>query len=642
MQGSFWKTVSVVGVIGIGSLVILEVQNRLRQSPHPGNQVPAATAADDRSAEEIMDAMLSSSQFEQRLASADSASAKFVGTQDKSPAASNDDGVMFFNTEPPANNTHSGTVDSHVHADRLVDGENPFGGRDTTAASGSPATSSNNVVTASFLPDHPSTATTHDTQAKNEFAAFVRGPTEDQPSAGKSAQVAHTAATDSSPFAPFDGPQNHSAAPSNPATHANSSQTAARPPAQSTARDTSSAPVFDAFPTDAAPFTGDSATDASPQTAVDGPTGNSGTAQTHSASVADNHSQSASQSSSSAPVTAARNGSQQLMFFGEGGSAPTNPRASASAPAGQSGARFFGADSAPPNANVETDPFSADPTPEPLNTDPFPGLPAPTTTPPQLRPTPEPDNLNSAPGSGFFTEDDVPAPRLPSRSPSDDLNAVPFSGAGSPLPDMPGESRPRPSSSAPSTGPGSSTPPSSPRNDSTLPFAEDIESTIDSGPVRVPELREERLAPRSDSGLTIPGMSGADAPHFNTVPSRTEPQFDHPDLPSRNTPADRRTPSSTTDFPPLEETLPPDTRTAPFNVPRTFDSGSQPAHPSDIVPEIRSRDTGVREFSPDSSNLGTSPRDSGNTPRDFGSNNSNIQPPRSPIRQVSGVMRPNL
>lgn len=72
MQGSFWKTVALVAVIGVGSLAILEVQNRLKNSP---SVLEADGGSDDSSlAEELrgvtetsVDADLTESEFDKML-----------------------------------------------------------------------------------------------------------------------------------------------------------------------------------------------------------------------------------------------------------------------------------------------------------------------------------------------------------------------------------------------------------------------------------------------------------------------------------------------------------------------------------------------------------------------------------------------
>lgn len=72
MQGSFWKTVALVAVIGVGSLAILEVQNRLKNSP---SALESSAKSEDLSLaaellavnENSVDAELSESEFDRML-----------------------------------------------------------------------------------------------------------------------------------------------------------------------------------------------------------------------------------------------------------------------------------------------------------------------------------------------------------------------------------------------------------------------------------------------------------------------------------------------------------------------------------------------------------------------------------------------
>ena len=72
MQGSFWKTVALVAVIGVGSLAILEVQNRLQNSPsvlEPSAQTDDTALSDQLNAVSVksIDAELSESEFDKML-----------------------------------------------------------------------------------------------------------------------------------------------------------------------------------------------------------------------------------------------------------------------------------------------------------------------------------------------------------------------------------------------------------------------------------------------------------------------------------------------------------------------------------------------------------------------------------------------
>lgn len=74
MQGSFWKTVALVAVVGVGSLAILEVQNRLNNSPSAldSSTTPQASglSADLKAGPETtVNAQLSESDFDKMLKS---------------------------------------------------------------------------------------------------------------------------------------------------------------------------------------------------------------------------------------------------------------------------------------------------------------------------------------------------------------------------------------------------------------------------------------------------------------------------------------------------------------------------------------------------------------------------------------------
>ena len=98
MQSSFWKTVSIVGVIGIGSLVILEVQNRLPRQGSAANTTGDANLTElaSDSAEQAMEAMLSESQFDRMLAQSESPSPKFAAQEPPLSTAPSDQGAMIF------------------------------------------------------------------------------------------------------------------------------------------------------------------------------------------------------------------------------------------------------------------------------------------------------------------------------------------------------------------------------------------------------------------------------------------------------------------------------------------------------------------------------------------------------------------
>ncbi|MEZ6127359.1 MAG: hypothetical protein R3C59_01590 [Planctomycetaceae bacterium] len=133
MQGSFWKTVAVVGVIGIGSMVILEVQNSLSRRD-------SAAATTEPSLEQLVadvgqpaNAELSDSEFEQLLKGEPTGSAAVIEPPRNKPvqtvaalAPTPDPDHNVFNSEPVAAQNAMPPMDTLVHADQLTEGGNPF------------------------------------------------------------------------------------------------------------------------------------------------------------------------------------------------------------------------------------------------------------------------------------------------------------------------------------------------------------------------------------------------------------------------------------------------------------------------------------------------------------------------------------
>jgi len=153
MQSSLWKLLTVVGIIGIGTLVVLEVQSRLPM-PDRASQTAdsvAVLAADGIAGNDVipdattdLDAMLSGAEtFDdadfalQEPASVSNSGSGEPSTGVQSPGAQSTGGQAFVGVTP---------VNRTVRKDTLTDDENPFNRE--PAASGDPATESAPVVAA--------------------------------------------------------------------------------------------------------------------------------------------------------------------------------------------------------------------------------------------------------------------------------------------------------------------------------------------------------------------------------------------------------------------------------------------------------------------------------------------------------------
>lgn len=127
MQASFWKTVSIVGVIGIGSLVTLEVQNRLSR---PDSVADTSTDAALRnlvaeSGEQSLTAATTKSEFDLAMESSHSDTHGFNSTEpplDSSLASV--DGQFNREAVPPRDFTPP--VDTTVHSEQIGLEGNPF------------------------------------------------------------------------------------------------------------------------------------------------------------------------------------------------------------------------------------------------------------------------------------------------------------------------------------------------------------------------------------------------------------------------------------------------------------------------------------------------------------------------------------
>lgn len=180
MQGSFWKTVAVVGVIGVGSLAILEVQNLLDQASKE-----EASPDDDALAEKVagagektVDATLQQSEFE-RLLSGDGSSDKPKFDLEE-PPSSGTESQAFYGSDPisPQPNIPP-KVDTSVDVQK-TSSPNPFASEGSSAvAADSNAAQKDAVQSAGFTvsdDENPfateltsGTATTADATEKRPF-----------------------------------------------------------------------------------------------------------------------------------------------------------------------------------------------------------------------------------------------------------------------------------------------------------------------------------------------------------------------------------------------------------------------------------------------------------------------------------------
>ena len=127
MQASFWKTVSIVGVIGIGSLVTLEVQNRLSR---PDSVADTSTDAALRnlvaeSGEQSLTAATTKSEFDLAMESSHSGTQGFNGTEPPLDSSlTSADG--HFHSEPVPPQDFTPPVDTTVHSEQIGLEGNPF------------------------------------------------------------------------------------------------------------------------------------------------------------------------------------------------------------------------------------------------------------------------------------------------------------------------------------------------------------------------------------------------------------------------------------------------------------------------------------------------------------------------------------
>lgn len=130
MQGSFWKSIAVVGVIGIGSLAILEVQRSITDGADQQAQDDAdAVALAEQivhSGEQTVDATLGTSDFEKLLTGGDSSAPQFDLTEPADDAGAES---PFYDAAAAQEST---AVDTSVAAAHLSDG-NPFAREEAAA-----------------------------------------------------------------------------------------------------------------------------------------------------------------------------------------------------------------------------------------------------------------------------------------------------------------------------------------------------------------------------------------------------------------------------------------------------------------------------------------------------------------------------
>lgn len=190
MQASFWKTVAVVGVIGIGSLALLEAQQRLtaHRAATVGNEAPDSEDLVPTNGDQTVDAQLSDAEFD-RLLNGDQLSDPQFEMQE--PAVASAETVAAFDVmaEPAMGLLRSEAVppqdftpppNTSVQMAALTSGGNPFE---------EPAVSS-----AAYQDTEPSKVTTvgFETPAaeafsESTFESFAAGP---QPAATEAVAAA--------------------------------------------------------------------------------------------------------------------------------------------------------------------------------------------------------------------------------------------------------------------------------------------------------------------------------------------------------------------------------------------------------------------------------------------------------------------
>lgn len=243
MQGSFWKTVAIVGVLGIGSLAILEVQHRLHQQTAATDSAAVADvsgAAEAATGDQTVDAMLSDSEFERLLkgqpdaqefgtaalnsdsAAGNTTTARFsmdepaLAAAAQTPATESAD---FFNSEPVQPQNAMPPVDTTVRMDQLAAGGNPFDAAEEPNASG--GTVAANYEADSSTPFGQVQATGFE---QSEAPPSLEAPPSATSPSANSASPAQSFAAFGDAFEEFD-----SATPSNSAATSATAEPAANP-----------------------------------------------------------------------------------------------------------------------------------------------------------------------------------------------------------------------------------------------------------------------------------------------------------------------------------------------------------------------------------------------------------------------------
>ena len=187
MQRSFWKTVAVVGVIGIGTLTILEVQNRLRKQPTVAENANDLAKEVVGTGDKTVNAMLSESDFEKLIhgdngdngdnsagPSESDGQATFNLQEPIEPlvaaaASGNASDDRFYSSEPVPPQEITPPVNTAVRSQQLVQGGNPFADDGATVAASYQTSGRESVEPVGFVPE---TSDTPEPQQESGFAFF--------------------------------------------------------------------------------------------------------------------------------------------------------------------------------------------------------------------------------------------------------------------------------------------------------------------------------------------------------------------------------------------------------------------------------------------------------------------------------------